>query len=151
MVYGQSTRYIYNVGFEFGTLLWMGNLSHSEATWLSLVSYSIPHPMTNMFWKLKDRYIRYKERTRAIYCTLPFKKMPQQLVIEMVYAANYWLNMFPRTGGISKTLSPRTLLTGQACSYTTHCKLEFGDYVDFFPNIQNSVFGTEFCITLTCT
>ena len=23
--------------------------------------------------------------------------------------------------------------------------------IDFFPNIQNSVFGTEFCITLTCT
>ena len=46
------------------------------------------------------------ERTLAIYCTLPFKKMPQRLIIEMVYAANYWLNMFPRTGGISKTLSP---------------------------------------------
>ena len=47
-----------------------------------------------------------KERTRAIYCTLPFKKKPRRLIIEMVYAANYWLNMFPRKGGVSKTLRP---------------------------------------------
>ena len=64
-----------------------------------------------------------KERTWGIYCTLPFQKMPRRLVIEMVYAANYWLNMFPRPGGISKTLSHRTLLTGQSWSYMTHCKL----------------------------
>ena len=39
-----------------------------------------------------ERQIRtVKERTRAIYCTLPFKKMPRRLIIEMVYAANYWL------------------------------------------------------------
>ena len=57
----------------------------------------------------------------------------------MVYAANYWLNMFPRTGGISKTLSPRTLLTGQTWSYTTHCKLEFGDYVQTHEEHDNSM------------
>ena len=58
-----------------------------------------------------ERQIRtVKERTRAIYCTLPFKKMPRRLIIEMVYAANYWLNMFPRKGGVCKTLSPRASL-----------------------------------------
>ena len=57
----------------------------------------------------------------------------------MVYAGNYWLNMFPRTGGISKTLSPRTLLTGQAWSYTTHCKLEFGNYVQTHEEHDNSM------------
>ena len=80
-----------------------------------------------------------KERTRAIYCTLPFNKMPRRLIIEMVYAANYWLNMFPRKGGISKTLSPRALLTGQSWSYTTHCKLEFGDYVQTHEEHDNSM------------
>ena len=87
-----------------------------------------------------ERQIRtVKERTRAIYCTLPFKKMPRRLIIEMVYAANYWLNMFPRKGGISKTLSPRALLTGQSWSYTTHCKLEFGDYVQTHEEHDNSM------------
>ena len=80
-----------------------------------------------------------KERTRGIYCTLPFQKMPRRLIIEMVYAANYWLNMFPQPGGISKTLSPRTLLTGQTWSYTTHCKLEFGDYVQTHEEHDNSM------------
>ena len=87
-----------------------------------------------------ERQIRtVKERTRAIYCTLPFSKMPRRLIIEMVYAANYWLNMFPRKGGISKTLSPRALLTGQSWSYTTHCKLEFGDYVQTHEEHDNSM------------
>ena len=87
-----------------------------------------------------ERQIRtVKERTRAIYCTLPFKKMPRRLIIEIVYAANYWLNMFPRKGGVSKTLSPRALLTGQTWSYTTHCKLEFGDYVQTHEEHDNSM------------
>ena len=87
-----------------------------------------------------ERQIRtVKERTRAIYCTLPFKKMPRRLIIEMVYAANYWINMFPRKGGVSKTLSPRALLTGQTWSYNTHCKLEFGDYVQTHEEHNNSM------------
>ena len=57
----------------------------------------------------------------------------------MVYAAYYWLNMFPRKGGVSKTLSPRALLTGQTWSYTTHCKLEFGDYVQTHEEHDNSM------------
>ena len=65
----------------------------------------------------------------AIHCTLPFNKIPQWLIIEMVYAANYWLNMFPWDGGVSSSLSPWTILTGMGCNYNTHCKLEFGDYV----------------------
>ena len=57
----------------------------------------------------------------------------------MVYTANYWLNMFPRKGGVSKTLSPHALLTGQSWSYTTHCKLEFGDYVQTHEEHDNSM------------
>ena len=87
-----------------------------------------------------ERQIRtVKERTRVLYCALPFTKMPRRLIIELVYAANYWLNMFPRKGGVSKTLSPRTLLTGQSWSYTTHCKLEFGDYVQTHKAHDNSM------------
>ena len=89
--------------------------------------------------EIKRQIHTVKERTRAIYCTLPFKKMPRRLIIEMVYATNYWLNMFPRQGGASKTLSPRALLTGQSWSYTTHCKLEFGDYVQTHEEHDNSM------------
>ena len=38
-----------------------------------------------------ERQIRtLKEQTRAIYCTLPFQKIPHHLIIEMLCAANYW-------------------------------------------------------------
>ena len=87
-----------------------------------------------------ERQIRtLKERTRAIYCTLPFRKMPHRLIIEMLYAANYWLNMFPRKGGISKTMSPRTLLTGLTMNYNRHCRLEFGEYVQTHEEHDNSL------------
>ena len=87
-----------------------------------------------------ERQIRtLKERTRAIHCTLPFRKVPRRLIIEMLYAANYWLNMFPRKGGISVTMSPRTLLTGLMMNYHRHCRLEFGEYVQTHEEHDNSL------------
>ena len=55
--------------------------------------------------------------------------MPSRIIIEMVYAANLWLNMFPHPNGISQTMSPQTILTGHRIEYATHCQLEFGEYV----------------------
>ena len=50
-----------------------------------------------------ERYIStLKERTHATYNMLPFKQMPSSLIIEMVYAANLWLNMFPHPNGSHK-------------------------------------------------
>ena len=87
-----------------------------------------------------ERQIRtLKEWTRGIYCTLPFRKIPRHLTIEMLYAANYWLNMFPRKGGISQTMSPRTLLTGLTMNYHRHCRLEFGEYVQTHEEHDNSL------------
>eukprot|EP00978_Attheya_sp_CCMP212_P043302 scaffold280126_cov62-Attheya_sp.AAC.1 len=49
-----------------------------------------------------ERHIRTtKERVRCIYNTLPFKKIPPRLVVEMVYASNFWLNAFPPADGVS--------------------------------------------------
>ena len=80
-----------------------------------------------------------KERARAIYCTLSFRKVPRCLIIEMLYAANYWLNMFPCKGGISQTISPCTLLTGLTMNYHRHCRLEFGEYVQTHEEHDNSL------------
>jgi hypothetical protein len=77
-----------------------------------------------------ERYIQtLKERTRSIYNTLPFKEMPAQMVIKMVYACNFWLNLFPHENGISLTLSPRAIIVGKARDYTKNCQLEFRTYV----------------------
>ena len=39
-----------------------------------------------------------------------------------------WVNSFPPKGGISSTISPRTLITGLKTDYNKMCKLEFGSY-----------------------
>ena len=87
-----------------------------------------------------ERYIcTLKEQTCATYNTLPFKQMPSRLIIEMVYAANLWLNMFPHPNGISQTMSPRAILTGHQIEYATHCQLEFGEYVQTHEEHDNSM------------
>ena len=88
-----------------------------------------------------ERYIRViKERMRATYNTLPFKKMPGRLVIEMAKAAVFWLNGFPHARGVSRESSPRTIVTGQKLDYATkHCKFQFGEYCQTHEEHDNSM------------
>jgi len=59
-----------------------------------------------------ERRIRtLKEQTRCTWHTLPFKKMPARLVVEIVYYSNFWLNIFPAKEGISGDMNPRELIT----------------------------------------
>lgn len=77
-----------------------------------------------------ERRIRtIKERVRAVLPTLPFQHMPVRMLIELVYYANFWLNCFPASDGISSTLSPRSIIDGTRIDYNRHCKLQFGQYV----------------------
>jgi hypothetical protein len=87
-----------------------------------------------------ERYIRTtKERTRCVYNTLPFKRLPARMIIEMVYYSTFWLNSFPADDGISDTLSPRALVVGSQIDYAKHCKLEFGTYVQTHEEHDNSM------------
>lgn len=52
-----------------------------------------------------------KERVRSIYNTLPFRRMPALVVIELVKTSIKWLNNFPPKGGVS---SPRAIITGKS-------------------------------------
>ena len=53
-----------------------------------------------------------QKRTREQYANLPFRALPPRLVIEMMYASVFWLNAYPVSSGISKTISPRKFVTG---------------------------------------
>jgi hypothetical protein len=87
-----------------------------------------------------ERYIRtVKERTRSIYNTLPFQQLPTRLIIEMVYTSVFWLNCFPNKNGISTSLSPRAIITGMSIDYNSHCRLEFGTYVQTHEQHDNSM------------
>ena len=87
-----------------------------------------------------ERQIRtIKERTRCVYTTLPFTRMPARMIVEMVYSSNFWLNSFPALDGVSDTLSPRAMIVGTQIDYAKHCKLEFGTYVQTHEEHDNSM------------
>jgi Reverse transcriptase (RNA-dependent DNA polymerase) len=87
-----------------------------------------------------ERYNRtIKDRVRSAYNMLPFKKMPTQMLVELVKAMVFWLNAFPANDGVSDTISPRTIMTGKRLNYTKHCQLGFGTYVQTHEEHDNGM------------
>jgi len=76
-----------------------------------------------------ERRIRVvKERCRATRHSLPFQRMPKLLTIHIVFHAVKLLNFFPTKGGISDTLSPKTIMSGEMLNYKKHLRLQLGQY-----------------------
>lgn len=76
-----------------------------------------------------ERQIRViKERVRGLYYSLPYTTIPKVMMETLVHYVVSWLNNFPPKGGISNTVSPRTLFSGVVLDFNKHCKLEFGEY-----------------------
>jgi hypothetical protein len=89
-----------------------------------------------------ERQIRLiKERTRALRSTLPFKNIPGRMIIEMLANVVLRINAFPPPSGVSKTYSPRTIMTGTALDFNTHCQIPFGAYAEVHEdrNITNTM------------
>ena len=61
-----------------------------------------------------ERRIRVvKERARSFRHSLPFNRIPRLLTIHIIFVAVKLLNHFPPKGGISDTISPKTIMTGE--------------------------------------
>ncbi len=74
-----------------------------------------------------ERKIRLiKEQGRGILNTLPFKKMPRLMLIELIYNVVLWLNAFPAKSGVSEMLSPCEIVYRHKLDFAKHCKLPFG-------------------------
>ena len=90
-----------------------------------------------------ERFIRtVKERTRGIQCTLPFKRYPMRLTVELVITQVFYWNALPKASGVSQTLSPRSIVTGLSIDYKSHCQLRFGQYVQTHEETDNNT-GNE--------
>jgi hypothetical protein len=63
-----------------------------------------------------------KELGRGILNTLPFKKMPQVILIELIYLVVQWLNAFLTKTGVSATLLPCEIMCRHMMDFTKHCK-----------------------------
>ena len=76
-----------------------------------------------------ERRIRVvKEGCRAIRHGLPFNKIPNLLMVYIVFHVVNLLNHFPTKGGISDTISPRTIMAGETLNYKKHLRLQIGQY-----------------------
>ena len=51
-----------------------------------------------------------KERCHAIMFTLPYKALPNQILIRLLHVVVMWINNMPSATGISTQYSPRELI-----------------------------------------
>jgi len=80
-----------------------------------------------------ERSIRtIKERIRADIHSLPFRRLPKIMIVELVRRAIILLNQFPALDGVSKTLSPKCIMTGKPNLDYNSLKIEFGSYALVF-------------------
>jgi hypothetical protein len=76
-----------------------------------------------------ERRIRVvKERYRATRHRPPFHTIPKLMTIHIVINVVKLLIFFPMKGGVSDTLSPKTIISGERLDYNTHLSLHLGQY-----------------------
>ncbi len=89
-----------------------------------------------------------KERARCTVTTLPFKRLPKLMIIELIHFVTMWLNYFPVANGISKKWSPRELLRRHKLDAKLHCQAPFGAYCEIHdePSISNTRTHAAICL-----
>ena len=80
-----------------------------------------------------ERSIRtVKERIRSTLHGMPFKSVPRLIIRGLAEFAVQSLNQLPALNGVSSTLSPHTIITGQQPRGYRQYQLDFGTYVQVF-------------------
>jgi hypothetical protein len=70
-----------------------------------------------------ERNIRViKECSCAIVSNLPYKILPRQVIIHLIYFSVFWLNSLPSAVGISEKYSPRIIVTGRELDFNNTSK-----------------------------
>ena len=72
-----------------------------------------------------------KECTQELIRTFLFKKIPGQIIIELIRFVSIWLNQNPSDNGVSRVHSPLNIIMGQYLYYDKHCNLRFRSYVKY--------------------
>ncbi|GAX15524.1 hypothetical protein FisN_6Hu141 [Fistulifera solaris] len=73
-----------------------------------------------------------KERARTTIHGLPYKKLPTVFIRHLMMHVVNCLNIFPWKYGVSKDISPETIMTGSPPPDYNKLKLEFGTYAQVY-------------------
>ncbi len=115
-------------GFQVGLVL-MDN--EFEKLWNLVPVLAVNMTATKEHIPKVERHIwLIKECGRDILNTLPFKKMPQIMLIELIYHVVLWLNAFPTKSGVSETLSPHKIVMRHKLDFSKPCRALFGSYCE---------------------
>ena len=78
---------------------------------------------------------------RAHDANLPLPIFMRRMTIELAKHVVMFLNDFPPKSGLSKTYSPRIIMTGKALDWKNSCKLNFGAYAQVHEdrNVTNTL------------
>jgi hypothetical protein len=76
-----------------------------------------------------ERRIRVvKERCRATWHSLPYERIPKLMTVHVVLNVVKLLNFFSTKGGVSDTLSPKTIMSGETLDFKKHLSLQIGQH-----------------------
>jgi hypothetical protein len=76
-----------------------------------------------------ERRIRVvNERCRATQHSLLFHTIPKLMKIHIVLNVSKLLNFFPTKGGVTDTLSPKTIMSVETLDYKKNMSLQLGQY-----------------------
>ena len=81
---------------------------------LTLKTVSEDDHVTEIYWFMRT----VTDQSRCIYKSLPFCRFSQRIIIKLIYACDFWLNIFPLYTGISDRLSPDQIVFGR--TYISH-------------------------------
>jgi hypothetical protein len=107
-------------GFQVGTVL-MGNGFEKLQNLVPILAINATAAKEHVP-EVEHKIRLIKEHGRGILNTLPFKRMPRLMQIELVYHVVLWLNAFSAKSRVSDTLSPREIVSAQAglCNTWSH-------------------------------
>jgi hypothetical protein len=91
--------------------------------------------------KIEQKIRVIKERARGTINTLPYKKLPRLMVIELLHFCVMWMNSFLVRSGVSDKWSPRELVSRHKLDAKLHCRTPFGSYCEVHvdPEITNTM------------
>jgi hypothetical protein len=123
-------QYYLQRGFHITTLH-----ADGEFTPLKTLIKAMPRgPMVNLasanehVSEIERRIRVVKERCRATRHSLPCHTIPKLMTIHIILNVVKLLIFFPTKGGVSDTLSPKTIMSREMLDYKKHLSLQLGQY-----------------------
>ncbi len=91
--------------------------------------------------KIEQKIRIIKDWARGTMTTLPYKKLPRLMVIELLHFCMMWMNSFPVRSGISDKCSPHELVSRHKLDAKLHCRAPFESYCEVHvdPEISNTM------------